>query len=136
MLCFLILYNDISFVLHIAEFLYQLARSGSLCPTSNNSIARSGHRISHNLQQIQSSDRATIALSAGLNSRTFLGQKLMHIPHPLHHSLFTSSSSSCFFAILLPLIILAILLNEQCSPLLTLNAAYSHPSKKCTCCDS
>ena len=62
------------------------------------STAKSGHRSSHILQQIQSSGLSTTAFSLASSSKTFLGQKLTQIPQPLHHSLLIISSLSFFFA--------------------------------------
>ena len=62
-------------------------------------MARSGHLNSQSLQQIQSFGRAAAALSSLSSSKTFLGQKFTHIPHPLHHSLLMRCSFNFGFAI-------------------------------------
>ena len=50
------------------------------------SIAKSGHRSSQSLQQIQSCGRAALTLSSPSSSKTFFGQNSTQMPQPLHQS--------------------------------------------------
>jgi hypothetical protein len=63
------------------------------------SMARSGQRISHIIQAMQSSRRTASDLSRWFISNTCLGQKAAQIPHPLHHSVLMFSITSILLSI-------------------------------------
>ncbi len=54
-------------------------------------MAKSGHRYSHQRQPVQASSRVATGKPFSSMERTFCGQNATHMPHFLHHPLYTST---------------------------------------------